>query len=54
MGKIVFIGNYKGGVGKTTTVVNFANYLSKEGHKVLTIINLKKNWQKIIIKNDFF
>lgn len=37
MGKIVFIGNYKGGVGKTTTVVNFANYLSKEGHKVLTI-----------------
>ena len=37
MGKVVFVGNYIGGVGMTTTVVNFANYLSKEGHKVLTI-----------------
>lgn len=37
MGKVVFIGNYKGGVGKTTTVVNFADSLSKKGKKILTI-----------------
>ncbi len=37
MCKIIFIGNYKGGVGKTTTVINFANYLFEKDKKVLTI-----------------
>ena len=27
--KIIFIGNYKGGVGKTTSVLNFAEYFLK-------------------------
>lgn len=30
MSKIVFFGNYKGGVGKTTSVYNIARYLSEE------------------------
>ena len=37
MGKIIFIGNYKGGVGKTTTVINLAQYFSENDKKVLTI-----------------
>ncbi len=31
--KIIFIGNYKGGVGKTTSVLNFAEYFSRENNK---------------------
>lgn len=31
--KIIFVGNYKGGVGKTTSVLNFAEYLSYENNK---------------------
>lgn len=37
MCKIIFIGNYKGGVGKTTTVLNIAKYFSKAKKKVLTL-----------------
>lgn len=31
--KIIFVGNYKGGVGKTTSVFNFASYFAKKKAK---------------------
>lgn len=37
MCKIIFIGNYKGGVGKTTTTLNLAKYFADFGARVLTI-----------------
>ena len=37
MPKIITITNEKGGIGKTTTVINMAAVLNREGHKTLVI-----------------
>ena len=37
MGKIIAFSNQKGGVGKTTTVLNVADYVARAGKRVLMI-----------------
>jgi len=37
MGKIISVTNQKGGVGKTTSCVNLAAFITKAGHRVLII-----------------
>lgn len=50
--KIIFIGNYKGGVGKTTSVLNFAEYFSKAGKKVLVLdLDPQSSLSEILVAN---
>jgi len=34
---VIAVANQKGGVGKTTSTVNLASYLARDGHKVLIV-----------------
>lgn len=53
--KIIFVGNYKGGVGKTTSVLNFAEYFSEENKKVLVLdIDPQSSLSEILISNGGF
>ncbi len=50
--KIIFVGNYKGGVGKTTSVLNFAEYFNQAGKKVLVLdIDPQSSLSEILVSN---
>lgn len=53
--KIIFVGNYKGGVGKTTSVFNFASYFAeKKSKKVLVMdIDPQGSLSEILINNNY-
>ncbi len=56
--KIIFVGNYKGGVGKTTSVLNFAHIISEKysedsNDKVLVIdVDPQSSLSEILSKNN--
>lgn len=51
--KIIFVGNYKGGVGKTTSVLNFAEHFTKMGKKVLVLdLDPQSSLSEILVSNN--
>ncbi|WP_322907943.1 ParA family protein [Paenibacillus campi] len=40
MTKVIFVGNYKGGVGKTTSVYSIGHFLAKHHHKKVLMLDL--------------
>lgn len=51
--KIIFVGNYKGGVGKTTSVLNFAEHFTMEGKKVLLLdLDPQSSLSEILVSNN--
>lgn len=52
--KILFVGNYKGGVGKTTSVLNFAKYFSQARNSVLVLdLDPQSSLSEILVNNNF-
>lgn len=51
--KIIFVGNYKGGVGKTTSVLNFAEHFTQLGKTVLVIdLDPQSSLSEILVSNN--
>lgn len=51
--KIIFVGNYKGGVGKTTSVLNFAEHFSQRGKSVLVVdLDPQSSLSEILVSNN--
>ena len=49
----MFIGNYKGGVGKTTSVLNFAENFTKMGKKILVLdLDPQSSLSEILVSNN--
>lgn len=53
--KIIFVGNYKGGVGKTTSVLNFGEYFAEANKHVLLLdIDPQSSLSEILVSNGGF
>lgn len=51
--KIIFVGNYKGGVGKTTSVLNFAHYFTQAKKNVLVLdLDPQSSLSEILVSNN--
>lgn len=51
--KVIFVGNYKGGVGKTTSVLNFAEHFTVKGKKVLVLdLDPQSSLSEILVSNN--
>lgn len=51
--KTIFVGNYKGGVGKTTSVLNFAEHFAEKGKKVLVLdLDPQSSLSEILVSNN--
>lgn len=51
--KVIFVGNYKGGVGKTTSVLNFAEHFTMKGKSVLVLdLDPQSSLSEILVSNN--